>query len=42
MRMTRIEVQNRLFSGSNKELIKGFKKFTDDKLAHLSHAEGKL
>ena len=30
------------FSGSNKELPKGFKKYIDEKLAHLSHAESKI
>ena len=30
------------FSGSNKELPKGFKKYIDEKLAHLSHAERKI
>ena len=28
------------FSGNNKELPKWFKKYIDEKLAHLSHAEG--
>jgi len=43
MRMTRIEVQSRLFfSGNNKELPKRFKKYIDEKLAHLSHAERKI
>jgi len=40
--MIRIEVQNRIFSGNNKELPKGFKKYTDEKLARLSHAEKKI
>jgi len=30
------------FSGSNKELPKGFKKYIEEKLAHLSHAERKI
>ena len=30
------------FSGSNKELPKGFKKYIDEKLAHLSHAEKEI
>jgi len=29
------------FSGNNKELPKGFKKYIDEKLAHLSHTERK-
>jgi len=31
-----------VFSGNNKELPKGFKKYIDEKLAHLSHAERKI
>ena len=42
MRKTLIEVQNRFFSGSNKEVPKGFKKYIDEKLAHLSSAERKI
>ena len=42
MRVTRIEVENGLFYGNNKEYPKGFKKYIDEKLAHLSHAEMKI
>jgi len=31
-----------IFSGSNKEVPKGFKKYIDEKLVHLSNAERKI
>jgi hypothetical protein len=39
IRKTLIELQNRYFSGNNKEL---FKKYIEEKLAHLSSAERKI
>jgi len=40
--MTRIEVQSRHFFLETKKLPKGFKKYIDEKLPHLSHAERKI
>jgi hypothetical protein len=37
-----MKVQNGYFSGNNKGLPKGFKKYVDEKLEHLSSAERKF
>jgi hypothetical protein len=42
MRKTLIGVQNRHFSGNTKGVPMGFKKYVDEKLAHLSRAERKI
>jgi ribosome-associated translation inhibitor RaiA len=42
MMKTPTEVQNRLFSGSNKEVPNWFRKYVNEKLAHLYRAEKKI
>jgi hypothetical protein len=41
LRKTLRGTEQTLFSGGNKEMRKGFRKYVDEKLAHFSHAERK-